>query len=303
MISTVFLGTEKFAAYILEQLINSKSFEFKMIFTQPDRPVGRHQTIQKSPVKLVAEKYNLPIAQPETLKKYEWPISNYDLNIVVEYGLLIPSHIIEAPRFKTINVHPSLLPKYRGASPIQSALLNGETTTGTSIMIIDDQMDHGPILAQKTLPIANDDDYSTLTKKLVKISADLLLQTVPEYLSKKITPRVQNENDATFCKIFKKEDGLINFQKTAHEIYNQFRAFSDWPGIYIIWNGKRLKLLSVQPIEKEISAGQVKIDHEKIYIGSAKQSLEILRLQLEGKKPMSAKEFLHGYKNIDGYVF
>ena len=223
-VKTVFFGTHDFAATILQGLLDSDIVSVEMVFTQPDRKTGRKQIMEESPVKKLAKKYNIPVEQPESLKSYKLATTNYELGIVAQYGLIIPKVIIDSFPRGMINVHGSLLPKYRGASPIQAALINGEKETGVTIMLMDEKMDHGPILSQAELKIDADDTYTTLASKMAAESLILLLNTLPEWLSlngkKKFPP--QDESHATFTKLLTKEDGLVDFNKTNDAIYNQW---------------------------------------------------------------------------------
>lgn len=295
MIPIIFFGTHQFAATILEAVIKSGLFDIKLVITMPDRPAGRHQELQESAVKIIAKKYNLKIDQPISLKNYS-PISTpYSLNIIVDYGTIIPQNIIDTPKFGSINLHPSLLPKYRGASPIQSALMAGEKETGISIMLIDDQMDHGPILAQLKFPILTNDTFPTLYEHLAVESGPLLIPTIRKYLQGKIKPQEQTHSQATFTKMLTREDGKIIFEnQTAEQIYNLYRGLTPWPGIFTIWNDKRLKLIKIKLANKKIAPGEIKTEDNRIFWGCKNGSVEILELQLEGKKNMIAKEFING---------
>lgn len=302
MVKTIFFGTQNFAASILEALLKSGNYEISAVVTQPDRPVGRSQELEKSPVKILAEKHNLNILQPESLKNQSSIFnlqSSVDLFIVCQYGLIIPKQILDLPERGSINVHTSLLPKYRGASPIQTALINGETETGITTMLMDEKMDRGPILAQEKVTVDPDDTTASLSERMAHVAANLLLKTIPDYLSGKTTPKPQDETQVTFCKILTRDDGKIDFSKTADEIYNLYRGLTPWPGIWTTWNGKRLKLLVIKKSDKQIPAGQVAVEADKIFIGTNQGSIEVLELQLEGKKAMDAKTFLSGYKSID----
>ena len=299
--TTVFFGTEQFASEILQSLIDSDSFDIQMVVTQPDRPVGRKQEIEKSPVKLVAEKYNFPIKQPSSktsLTNLQSEIINLKLNIVCQYGLIIPKEVLEAPELGSINVHPSLLPKYRGASPIQSAIINGETKTGVSIMLMDAKMDHGDILAQQEVNIDPDDTFEVLHNKLLEISKPLLVETLKKYLKNKTKPQVQNDNVATFCKIFTRADGQVNWKKSAQEIYNLYRGLTPWPGIWTTAEGIRLKLLKIAPTNSNGVPGQIIADKNQLLVGCGKNAIEILELQPEGKKSMTGIAFKNGHKDI-----
>ncbi len=295
MIKIVFFGTEKFGRGVLESLINDSDFEVIAVFTQPDKPTGRKQEIQMSPVKILAKEKNIPIFQPESLKNYEMPNLDADLNIVCQYGLIIPQIVLDSAKHRSINIHTSLLPKYRGASPIQSAILNGEKETGTTIMLMDSKMDHGPILAQEKITIAYDDNYLTLSEKMLLPACKLLNKTIKEYLDGKTKPQEQNHEEKTLCKMFDREDGKIDFTKSAQDIYNQFRGLYVWPGIFTFWGDKRVKLLDIKPIEKNIEQGKFIAENGKLFIGCGQNSIEVLELQIEGKKPMDTKAFVNGY--------
>ena len=266
----IYLGTPEFSAVILEALINS-DHEIAAVITNPDAPIGPKQILTPSPVKIIAEKNKIPIIKLEEIQK------DADLAIVAAYGKIIPKNILNIPRYGTINVHPSLLPKYRGASPIQNTILNGDKKTGVTIMKLDEEMDHGPILAQAELPIAGNDTYESLSQKLTILGEKLLIKTIPDYVSGKIKPVEQKHAEATYTKIIKKEDGKIDWSKSATEIERIIRAFYPWPAAWAIWEGKVLKIL-----EAEVRG----------------DNLEIKKLQLEGGKILSIKEFLNGHKDF-----
>ncbi|OIO19581.1 MAG: methionyl-tRNA formyltransferase [Candidatus Magasanikbacteria bacterium CG1_02_32_51] len=295
----IFFGTHQFATKILSGLIDSPLFEIKKVITQPDKPVGRKQILQKSPVKLLAEENNLEIDQPDSLKNYELLANGSELFIVAQYGLLIPENILNIPKFGTINVHTSLLPKYRGASPIQSAILNGDTKTGITIMLMDKGMDSGPILSQKEIDIENAETYLELDARMANISSQLLLSTIPKYLDKTIVPQNQDETQVTLCKKLSRDDGKIDWKNSSKQIYNQYRAFTPWPGVWTMWNDKRIKLLKIKISEEKLATGLVQIEQDKIYVGTNDFALEITKLQIEGKPVIESKVFLNGYKNID----
>jgi methionyl-tRNA formyltransferase len=298
MISAVYFGTHHFSAHILESLIKSGIFDIKLVITQPDRPVGRKKEIQASPVKAIAQKYNLKIEQPETLKGYALSESA-DFNITCQYGLIIPKAILETAKHASINVHTSLLPKYRGASPIQSALINGEKETGITIMMMDEKMDHGDILRQERVNIDSNDTYAELNEKLLAIAPQLLIQTVSDYVEGKITPQIQNHDEATFCKEFTREDGKIDWNKTGEQIYNLDRGLTPWPGIWAEYDGKRLKLLEIKPTSVHVEQGKITPQQDKLLAGCGQNTaIEIIKIQLEGKNSMNAKEFINGFKNI-----
>lgn len=300
MISVVFFGTSEFAAAILSAMLKSGLFEVKLAVTQPDRPAGRHMEINQPAVKLLAEKYSIPVVQPERLKELALPDDIYDINLVAEYGLLIPPNVIHKPRFGTLNFHPSLLPLYRGASPLQSALLNGEKETGVTLMLIDEKLDHGPIVAQKKLTIEADDTYPLLLKKAAETAAAIAEEFIPAFMDKKIIPAPQDDSRATFCSTLTRADGQADFHQPAAVLYNRFRGLTPWPGLWTLWNGRRLKFLKIRPINQNGNPGRTRFEKGRLFIGCAEGSIEILELQPEGKKPMTADEFIRGYKNFEG---
>lgn len=304
MISTVFFGTREFAAKMLQALIDSGDFEILLVITQPDRPVGRKQEIEKPAVKIIAEERGLLVAQPANKRGIVLPKS-YELNIICQYGLIIPKNVLDRPKHGSINVHPSLLPKYRGASPIQSALINGETKTGASVILMDEKMDHGPILAQEEITIAPDDNFAALSAKLADVCSRLLITTAKERVAGKNASKAQDESLATYCETLTREDGKIDFNKSADEIYNQWRGLHPWPGVWAVWEGKRLKFIQLLPLQEGgqgwgLKPNEVKVTKNKIIIGCGRGSLEIHELQLEGKKPMDAAAFINGYGRING---
>jgi len=265
-----FFGTPEFASIILERLIKA-NFIPEAIICNPDRPIGRKKTIMAPPAKSVALKHNIKVYQPEKLEVDAFSeINGIDLFIVAAYGKIIPQGILNIPKLSTIGVHPSLLPKYRGASPIQSVILNGEEITGTTLFLIDEKMDHGPVIAQKNLEDCNLQtiNYEKLMEKLAELSADLLIEILPEFIEGNINPLPQNENDATFTKKFVTEDAFVDLQKeNPVEIERKVRAFNPEPGAWTIKEGKRMKILEAQ------------IDSEG--------NLILKKIQLEGKKTVS----------------
>ncbi len=266
------------------------------VVTSPDAPVGRKQIITPSPIATYAERQGLRINKPTKVRNNPDFLEmlrelNADIFVVVSYGKILPAELLDIPPLKTINVHFSLLPKYRGASPIQFALLNGEKITGTSIFVLDAEVDHGAIIAQSPIDIEAKDNFSSLAAKLSKMSAELLIKILPEYESGKLQPQLQDHDQATFTTLITKQHGRINWQQTADQIYNQFRAFNVWPGIWTMWNNRVVKILESHPVESD--------EGNNLLIPCGDYTmLAITKLQLEGKKPMSARDFLNGYKDF-----
>jgi len=306
MSKIVFFGTGEFAAEMLRALLKDGRYAVALVITQPDRPVGRNKEIKKPAVKILAEETGgIKILQPENLKTFdEMILRDLDLAVVCEYGLIIPRRLLNAPKNGFINIHPSLLPKFRGASPIQTALVSGEKETGATIMLMDEKMDHGPILAQKKISVEADDTFESLAPKLARLSVELLLKTLPDWLDGKIKPRTQDEMAATFCKIFERDDGRVNFaEQTADEIYNLWRGLNPWPGVWTTWQNKRLKLLEIKKAERNLGPNKIETAGGRIFIGTAQGAMEILKLQLEGGKPLSAVDFLNGHKDFRNSIF
>jgi len=304
-INLIFFGTSPFAEVVLDSLLKSNKFKIKAVVTQPDKPTGRKQVLTPSPVKLLAQKNNLSVLQPTKLDEninQQLKKLNPDIFLVIAYGKFIPDSIINIAPNKFINIHPSLLPKYRGPSPIQSAFLNDDHQTGITLMQIDDKMDHGPIIKQIIYKISPTDTFITLSKKLARASADLLIKTLPLYINNKVKPIKQNHDQATLTKIITKEDGAIKLNHTASQIYNLWRAYQPWPGIFgnFKCNNKnfKIKLLDIKPatLNNKFKPLQLFTQASLLYLTCANNTfLEILKLQPEGKNEMDAKNFINGY--------
>ncbi|MCL5667370.1 MAG: methionyl-tRNA formyltransferase [Patescibacteria group bacterium] len=301
----IFFGTSNVALPVLEVL--DKHHEVLAVVTQPDAPAGRKRQFTESPVSVLAKEMGKKTFKPEKVKNNEllrMELENLkaEIFVVVAYGQILPRDIINLPAFKTVNVHFSPLPKYRGPSPIQSALLNGDQQTGTTIFILDELVDHGPMIAQEIINIEPDDNFITLSEKLARRSANLIVPVLEGYVSGKTTPLPQDDAAATRTKIITKNDGRVQWQKTAGEIYNQFRAFYPWPGIWTIWNGKKLKILDCRPVKKTAglagNPGSV-LEGGLVACGNG-QALQINSLQLEGKAETDIGSFLNGYQNFPG---
>lgn len=297
-ITTTFFGTHEFASTILHSLIQDPRFHIDLVITQPDKPTGRKQILTPPPTKLLAQQHGITVVQPPTLKTFHLDKDTYDIAITAQYGLLIPAHIFTETKSGCINVHTSLLPKYRGASPIQSALINGETETGVSIMIMDAGMDTGPILSQEKITISPHETYLELDQRLARIAAPLLGDTVEKYIQGKITPHAQDDTQATICKKLSREDGEVDWSKTTAEIYNLYKGTTPWPGIWTTLDHKRIKLIKIKPAEKIIPRGTINCNDKQIFIGTKNGSIEVLKIQFEGKPVMDAEVCTKGYKNI-----
>ena len=303
-IKLYFFGTPEFAAAALDSLIADSRFQILGVVTQPDKPVGRKQELKPSPIKIIAKKNNLKVIQPIKLKnnKEIFDLLNNgkpDLIIVSAYGKIIPKEILDIPKFGCINIHPSLLPKYRGPSPIQSAILNCDEKTGITIMLMDEGMDSGDLLAQKEINIDPKENFESLHDKLSLQSAKFLIETIIKYLNKEIIPQKQDNAKAVFCKLLEREDGKIDFSKSVKQIDCQIRAFTPWPGAFTQVSGKRLKITDFEALNDILGqAGDVVLKDNEIYFCCKDGALKILKLQLEGKKEMPAEEFLRGNRKF-----
>ena len=297
----VFFGTPDFANEFLASLHEDEDILVSAVVCQPDKPVGRKKVLTSPATKDYAKTNRIPVFQPESLKKDPEIVARLtqmepDVFVIVAYGKILPESILNIPRLGNINVHPSLLPKYRGPSPIQAAIAAGDSETGISIMLIDEEMDHGPILAQQTLSLSPGETPESLREKVVERGAPLLVETVKGYAAGEIQPQEQNHEAATFCKLLKKEDGRIDWTRTAEEIDAQMRAYTPWPGTWTTWNDKMLKIHAATVSNgSPIEPGQVEITDDKLLIGTGSTPLEITNLQLEGKQRTTAETFIRGY--------
>lgn len=304
-LSLVFCGTPPFAVPTLEKLARSGS-RLHLVVTQPDRPKGRGLELVSSPVKQSAMKLNIPITQPERIKNNEefraqLTALRPDAIIVVGYGRIIPQWMLDLPPLGNINLHASLLPKFRGAAPIQWAIARGETITGNTTMRIDAGLDTGDILLQKELPIAPADTSETLTPKLAAMGADLMIETLRGLKAGTIHRRPQDHTHATLAPILKKEDGLVDFSRDAQEILNRLRGFQPWPGAYTRFRGKTFHIWNAQVADQRLPPGELRVEHDRIFVGCGPNtSLELLEVQLEGKKRTSAADFARGYHPESG---
>lgn len=298
----IFFGTSQFSAEVMQTL--AEKYELAAVVTQPDKPVGRKQAIQQSPVAVLAAQLGLLVLKPDSLKSPEVEAQireiAADLFVVVAYGKIIPKNILDLPKRGAINVHGSLLPKYRGASPIHAALADGQTETGITIMLMDEQVDHGPILATQAVAIGPDDTFPVLEQKLAETAQILLIKAIDGYISGTITPLQQDHDQASFTKILSKDSGKIDWHRSAQEIYNLHRAYILWPEIWTTWNNKILKIKKCQPDTADNTPGLVFEDSGKILIGSSKGSLALQEVQLEGGKAMPISEFIRGHKDFIG---
>jgi methionyl-tRNA formyltransferase len=335
----IFMGTAELSCASLQALAGDAKFQNAAVVTQPDRPKGRDLKPQPSPVKSLALRLGLPVLQPERARDEQFIAElrelKPDLILVVAYGQILPPAILDLPRHGCLNVHTSLLPKYRGAAPIQWAIANGDTETGVTIMKMDVGLDTGPIVSQRRTPIRADDDSATLHDRLAQLGAELLVQTIPDYVAGKIQPVPQPAEGASYAAKIKKEDGRIDWNQPAQTIWNRLRAFTPWPGTFTflrsaelgtatttkpqlikIWNaevieevsGRDSALRCPDAAARRPHLGQkpgeiLQADKTGIIVGCGERALRILELQREGGKRLTAAEFLAGHALKTGEKF
>ncbi len=301
----VFCGTPEFAVPTLEAVIGA-GHEVALVVTQPDRAAGRGMEIQAPPVKRVALAQGIPVVQPEKIKTNEvfraqLEALRPDAILVVAYGRIIPRWMLDLPRLGNINLHGSLLPKYRGAAPIQWAVANGEPSTGVTTMRIDEGLDTGPMLLAELVRIAHEETAVDMFECLAEVGAKLMVKTLHGFQTGTITPIEQNHAEATLAPILRREDGHIDFSRSAQRIYDRWRGFQPWPGAHTTLRGKKLILHRVKRAEGEGVSSELRVDGERLLVGCGEGSmLEIVDVQLEGKKRMSAADFLRGFQVRSG---
>jgi methionyl-tRNA formyltransferase len=299
------MGTPEFAVPCLEALVQA-GYAVVMAITQPDKPVGRKRVMTAPPVKQAAIAHDIPVYQPAKLRNNAEAAETLantqaDLFVVVAYGKILPQNVLDIPVHGCINVHASLLPKYRGSAPIQWSIVKGEKLTGVTTMVLDAGMDTGDMLLKKEIAIALDDTAVSLSDKLSSAGAKLLLETLPGYLSGDIQPQAQDESQATAIPLLKKEDGEMDWSQTATELYNQVRGFHPWPGTFTYFQGKTLKILrarlGVDELPHQGNPGQiVEIGRDFIRMRCGEGVLELLEVQLAGSKAMDAGSFARGQR-------
>lgn len=281
----VFFGTSGFAVPILRLLKQQSWADILAVVTTPPKPIGKKRELVPSPVAEEARKLGLPVFAPEKLKSPEWLETfsklNPDMAVLASYGKILPQSNLDIPKYGFLNAHPSLLPQHRGASPIEGAILIGDSKTGVTIMKMDAQMDHGPILSQMEILLSGFERAAELEEKLAQLGAELLVKTIPSYIHGEIVPQEQEHDKATFTKLITREDGFVDLKMPAEEIFRRYRAYDPWPGV---WTAVRIKNqeLRIKILDVELKGGKIKIN----------------KLQPEGKKPMTLEEFERGYGKI-----
>ena len=306
----IFMGTADLSCDSLRALMASPGCQVVAVVTQPDRPKGRDLKLQPSPVKVLALQARLPVLQPERARDEDFLGALRDLRpdliAVAAYGQILPQSLLDLPRFGCLNVHTSLLPKYRGAAPIQWAILNGDAETGVTIMKMDAALDTGDILAQSKTPIHPEDNSETLHDRLAQLGAELLVQTIPEHVAGRISPQAQPAEGVSYASKIKKQDGHIDWTQPARVIWNRVRGLVPWPGAFSYLPGQPqphlLKIWQAEVVERTGSAGEIlQVDKAGIIIGCGHGALRILTLQREGGRRLSAQEFLAGHPLLPGH--
>lgn len=300
-IRLIFMGTPDFSVPSLQALIKENSFEIVAVVTQADKAVGRGHIMSAPPIKQIASKNGLAVLQPLKIKEITSTIKELkpDLIIVAAYGKIIPLEILEIPVYGCLNVHASLLPKYRGAACLNAPILNGDSKTGITIMKMEEGLDTGPILRQAEITLNGDETLKFVHDKLSLLGAEILPTTIKDWLNGKIKEREQKEADASYVKMIKKEDGHINWQNKAEEIERLIRAYNPWPGTYSFKEKELIKIISVDKTPLKINnykIGEIFFDNGKMAIQCGQDALLILKLQTAGKKIMTSSEFLRGHK-------
>ncbi len=297
------MGTPAFAVPSLAALVGAK-YDVVAVITQPDAPAGRGKALKQSPVKQYALQHGLNVLQPESLKPIEvvdqLKALEPDLIVVAAFGQILRQNVLDLPRYNCINVHASLLPRWRGASPISAAIAQGDAVTGITIMIMEVGLDSGPILSQREVPIGHDDTTGSLTESLANIGGALLVETLPNWINHAISPRKQDEARVTLAGRLKKEDGKLDWSKSVQALERHVRAMTPWPGAYSTWQGKQLKVLRAalsmngENGKRKLANGTVVVERNHVCVQCSNGLLRLVEVQLEGKRAMSADDFARG---------
>lgn len=308
-VRTVFMGTPQFAVPILESLLRSQH-PIVAVYTRPDKPAGRNRRVAWSPVKTLATEYNIPVIQPRTFKSVEAveELASFkpQLIIVAAIGYILSQEVLSLPQFGCLNVHPSLLPRHRGPSPVASAILCGDELTGVTLMLVNMRVDSGPILTQREVSISPMDTTGSLTSSLADLGAELLVETLPEWLEGRLEPQPQDEARTTYSKMITNEDGEMDWRLSALELWRRTRAYNPWPGCYTWWRGKRIKINEAVPIDEVVvgKRGWV-VDlpgATKVGVVTGHGILGLCQIQLEGKRQMSIDDFVRGQRDFVGSI-
>lgn len=302
----VFMGTPEFAVPTLQALLDTQ--DVVGVVTQPDRPAGRGRSLRPSPVKVLAQEAGVPLYQPRSLRQPESsePIAAWqpDAIVVAAFGQILRPHLLELPPRGCLNVHASLLPRWRGASPIQHAILAGDEKTGVSLMRMDEGLDTGPVYVSEAIPIAPRETAASLHDRLAARGADMVRRHLPAILSGDLQATPQDDDRATYAPLIDKEDGRLDWSDDAKDLDRHVRAMTPWPGAFTVWQGQRLKILNAQPWSGQIARspepGKVSLQGDDVLVACAGGALQLLEVQLAGKRAMSVDEFLNGHADFPG---
>jgi len=315
-VRVVYMGTPEFAVTPLEQLVEN-GYEVVAVYTQPDRAAGRGRSMVAPPLKRAALGRGLPVMQPPSLKRgaaaTELRGLRPDVIVVAAFGQILPRSVLDVPHLGCVNIHPSLLPRYRGTSPVTAAILNGDRFTGVTVMLMDEGLDTGPVLGRAQVPLSPGDTTGSLTSKLSLVGAQMLLDVLPRFARGEIVPRPQDEAGASYSGLIRKDAGQIDWRLPAVDIWRRVRAFQPWPGCYTTWRGHQLKVLEAVPLESRAASPEEVPDEAGRVIAlrggaaafgviTGEGILGVLRVQMEGKRAMSAVDFLRGQREFAGAV-
>ncbi len=301
------MGTPGFAVPVLEALV-SAGYEVAAVYSRPDRPSGRGKRTSPTPVKAAASGMGIPVFQPLSLKssevQREMAVLSPDVIVVAAYGLFLPREVLDLPSHSCLNIHPSLLPRLRGPSPVSTAIVEGETTTGVTIMVMDEGVDTGPVLAQRRTPIGEGETAEVLTSRLFQMGARLLVEVLPDWVEGRIRARPQDESDATITRLLTRDDGRIDWRMSAEQIARRVRGYAPWPGTHTYWSGKTLKIIEASHDDRGDAKRPGTVvkpdDGDLIAIATGDGTLGVSRLQLEGRRESNARDFLQGNGSIVG---
>ena len=300
------MGTPEFAVPVAKRLLEA-GHRLVGVYTQPDKPAGRGRRTRPTPVKRFAQERGLAVFQPKSLTDGEtWAAMaalEPDASVVAAYGKLLPRPVLDIPQLGCLNIHPSLLPRHRGASPVAAAILSGDEVTGVSVMLLDEGLDTGPVLAQIQAHIGRDETTDTLTRRLFEMGADLAAEVLPRLAEGSLLPQAQREEDATMSTRLDREAGRIDWSAPAEQIALMIRAYHPWPGTFTAWNGRKIKILAASAVpNKRVTPGTVSVAKGSIEVATGAGALMVTRLQIEGRRAVTASEFVAGHPELAGSI-
>jgi methionyl-tRNA formyltransferase len=303
----IFLGTPEFAAIPLEALAHDTRYQVVGVVTQPDRAIGRGRALEPPPVKRAALRLGIPVFQPESLRDpaavEQLAVLRPDAGVVAAYGEILRKNVLAIPPHGYLNIHPSLLPRHRGPTPVPGAILAGDTETGVTVMLLDAKMDSGPILAQQRVPLPPDARSDTLTGQLFMLGSALLLEALAGYADGTLIPSPQDDNQASYTKLLKKEDGAIDWSAGAIQIERMTRAYHPWPGAHTSWRGQSFKIIAARAVAEwagSATPGALMFQNDSVWVATGAGAIELLTIQPSGKRPLAAADWWRGLKQIAG---